>query len=130
MGDVIVEENDVYGDGVNIASRLESIADPGGIYISESILKAIQGQSNIQSKYLGEVKLKNVYYGVRTYALQSEELPAPNAKLELKHKSISKVRWIYMIVAFLAISLIVYFFALNNDLKVDESSVKKMAFGF
>ena len=60
LGDVTVEENDVHGDGVNVASRLESIADPGGIYISESIEKAIQGQTDVQAKYLGEVKLKNV----------------------------------------------------------------------
>ena len=43
LGDVTVEEDDVHGDGVNVASRLESIADAGGIYISESIEKAIQG---------------------------------------------------------------------------------------
>ena len=59
-GDITLENNDVYGDGVNVASRLQTIADPGGIYISESIEKAIQGQGNIQAKYLGEVKLRNV----------------------------------------------------------------------
>ena len=75
--DVTVEEDDVHGDGVNVASRLESIADPGGIYISESIEKAIQGQTDVQAKYLGEVKLKNVAYGVRTYALQGVGLPVP-----------------------------------------------------
>ena len=46
LGDVTVEEDDVHGDGVNVASRLESIADPGGIYISDAIEKAIRGQSD------------------------------------------------------------------------------------
>jgi len=69
-GDITLENDDVYGDGVNVASRLESIADPGGIYISDAIEKAIQGQSDVQAKYLGEIKLKNVAYGVRTYAVQ------------------------------------------------------------
>ncbi len=69
-GDITITENDIYGDGVNVAARLESIADPGGIYISESIEKAIRGQTGIQSKFLGEIQLKNVDYGVRTYALQ------------------------------------------------------------
>jgi len=78
LGDVTVEENDVYGDGVNVAARLESITDPGGIYISESIEKAIQGQSDIQAKYLGEIKLKNVAYSVRTYAVQGIGLPVPH----------------------------------------------------
>ncbi len=83
LGDITIENNDVYGDGVNVAARLESIADPGGIYISESIEKAIRGQSNVQAKYLGEVNLKNVDYGVRTYALQGVGLPVP----ELKEKA-------------------------------------------
>ncbi|MCZ6694316.1 MAG: hypothetical protein O6939_10480, partial [Bacteroidetes bacterium] len=82
LGDITIENNDAYGDGVNVASRLESIADPGGIYISESIEKAIQGQTEIQAKYLGEVKLKNVAYGVRTYAIQGVGLPVPKVDQE------------------------------------------------
>ena len=82
LGDVTVEEDDVYGDGVNVASRLESIADPGGIYISDSIEKAIRGQGDVQAKYLGEIKLKNVSYGVRTYAVQGVGLPVPEVKQE------------------------------------------------
>jgi len=77
-GDITIEIDDVYGDGVNVASRLESIADPGGIYVSDAIQKAIKGQSDVQAKYLGEVKLKNVDYDVRTYALQGVGLPIPN----------------------------------------------------
>jgi len=77
LGDITIENDDVYGDGVNVASRLESIADPGGIYISESIEKAMRGQHDIQAKYLGEIKLKNVDYDVRTYALQGVGLPVP-----------------------------------------------------
>ena len=80
LGDVTIENNDVYGDGVNVASRLESIADPGGIYISDAIEKAIRGQSDVQAKYLGESRLKNVDYGVRTYALQGVGLPVPEIK--------------------------------------------------
>ncbi|MCH7515006.1 MAG: adenylate/guanylate cyclase domain-containing protein, partial [Bacteroidetes bacterium] len=84
LGDVTVEEDDVHGDGVNVASRLESIADPGGVYISESIEKAIKGQTDVQAKYLGEIHLKNVAYGVRTYALQGVGLPVPVVREEKK----------------------------------------------
>ena len=80
LGDITIENNDVFGDGVNVAARLESIADPGGIYISDNIEKSIKGQTNVQSKYLGEIKLKNVAYGVRTYALQGADLPVPEVK--------------------------------------------------
>ncbi len=84
LGDVTVEDDDVHGDGVNVASRLESIADPGGVYISESIEKAIRGQTDVQAKYLGEIHLKNVDYGVRTYALQGVGLPVPEVMEEKK----------------------------------------------
>jgi tetratricopeptide (TPR) repeat protein len=63
LGDIVVEQSDVFGDGVNIASRLQSIADPGGIYISESVQKAIRSRNDIQTKYLAEVALKNVDSG-------------------------------------------------------------------
>ena len=53
LGDVPVEEKDVHGDGVNVASRLESIADTGGIYISDAIGEAIRGQADVQAKFLG-----------------------------------------------------------------------------
>ncbi|MCK5700315.1 MAG: hypothetical protein KAI29_04155, partial [Cyclobacteriaceae bacterium] len=64
--------------GVNIASRIQSIADPGGIYISESIQKAIRVKSSINTKYIGELNLKNVDYLVKTYAIQGEGLPVPS----------------------------------------------------
>ena len=51
-------------------------------YISDNIEKAIQGQTNVQAKYLREVKLKNVAYGVRTYAVQGVGLPVPEIKEE------------------------------------------------
>ena len=86
LGDITIENNDIFGDGVNVASRLESIADPGGIYISDNIEKSIKGQTNVQAKYLGEIKLKNVAYNVRTYALQGSGLPVPQVE---EYKEIS-----------------------------------------
>jgi len=115
LGDITIENNDVYGDGVNVASRLESIADPGGIYISESIEKAIQGQTNVQAKYLGEIKLKNVAYGVRTYAVQGVGLPVPEVKedkelsghfmAELKRRGVIRAAISYLVVALLLVLL-------------------------
>ena len=79
LGDITIEGEDVYGDGVNVASRLEAITDPGGIYISDAVLKAIRGQSKIKTMYLGEIALKNVSYELRTYAIQGDGLPIPAA---------------------------------------------------
>ena len=79
LGDVTFERGDVFGDGVNIASRIQSITDPGGIYISESLQKSIRAKSDIQTKYLGEFILKNVGYPVKTYSVQGEGLPVPSS---------------------------------------------------
>lgn len=90
LGDIMFENDDVFGDGVNLASRLQSITDPGGIYLSESLQKSIRGKSDIKTSYLGEFKLKNVDYPVRTYAVLGGELAAPNKERiqELSGKSL------------------------------------------
>ena len=77
LGDITTEDNDAFGDGVNLASRIQGIADPGGIYISESIENAIRNRSDIQTKYLGEAELKNVDYPVKVFAIQGEGFPVP-----------------------------------------------------
>jgi len=69
LGDLIFDNNDIYGDGVNIASRLESKATPGGIYISETIYNIVKGKSDTYFKFVGVLNLKNVQDPVRTYAV-------------------------------------------------------------
>jgi class 3 adenylate cyclase len=80
LGDVTIENEDVFGDGVNIASRLQSIADPGGIYISESIYEAIRAKQDIHCELLGDIQLKNVDHLVKTYYLRAKGLPKPSVK--------------------------------------------------
>lgn len=67
LGDVIIEENDIYGDGVNIASRLESLAEPGGVCISGSAFDHISGKVDVGFAALGEKKLKNIAAPTRVY---------------------------------------------------------------
>ena len=69
IGDVIVEPHDIFGDGVNIAARLESIAEPGGICISSSTYDHVRGKVGAEFADLGEQNLKNIALPVRTYAL-------------------------------------------------------------
>lgn len=68
VGDVIVEPHDIFGDGVNIAARLESIAAPGGICISSSAYEHIRGKVGIEFIDLGEQNLKNIARPIRAYA--------------------------------------------------------------
>lgn len=78
IGDIIIENEDIFGDGVNIASRIESLADPSGIYLSESMYQALHNHTDIQMQYLGEVALKNVYEPVRIYCVVGEDLHMPS----------------------------------------------------
>jgi formylglycine-generating enzyme required for sulfatase activity/class 3 adenylate cyclase len=75
LGDVIIETDDVYGDGVNIASRLESIADPGQVYISGGIYEQIKHKLVCGYESLGDRKVKNITDPVRVYRV----LPDPAA---------------------------------------------------
>jgi TolB-like protein/class 3 adenylate cyclase len=67
VGDVIVEPNDIFGDGVNIAARLESIAKPGGICIAAAAYDQVRGKVDLQFADLGEQNLKNIDLPVRAY---------------------------------------------------------------
>ncbi len=72
LGEVIVDRDDIYGDGVNVAARLESLADPGGICISESVFQQVQDKIDAQFDDIGEQKLKNIERPVRTYRVVPE----------------------------------------------------------
>src|SRR6202171_1828732 len=69
IGDVIVEPHDIFGDGVNIAARLESIAEPGGICISSAAYDQVRGKVRVEFADLGEQNLKNIARPVRAYAV-------------------------------------------------------------
>lgn len=70
LGDVIVgEEGDLYGDGINIAVRLEALADPGGILMSEKVYSELEGKLDAGFEDRGEQRLKNIAKPVRAYAI-------------------------------------------------------------
>src|ERR1700732_5215966 len=69
IGDVIVEPHDIFGDGVNIAARLEGIAEPGGICISSSTYDQVRGKVAVEFADLGEQELKNIARPIRAFAV-------------------------------------------------------------
>ncbi|MGO7035672.1 adenylate/guanylate cyclase domain-containing protein [Rhizobium ruizarguesonis] len=71
IGDVIGEGSDIYGEGVNIAARLETLAEPGGICMSEKVHNEVQGKISIIMKDLGLVQLKNIAAPVRTFGMMT-----------------------------------------------------------
>ena len=80
QADVIFEESDVHGDGVNIASRIESLAIPGSIFISAKVYDDIKNQKDFQTVSLGKYVLKNVKEPVEIYAISNPGLQIPDAK--------------------------------------------------
>jgi len=72
LGDVIIEQDDIYGDGVNIAARLEAIAEPGGICISSKVHDEIIGKIDFSCQDLGLQQLRNIGKPIRAYRLTLE----------------------------------------------------------
>lgn len=77
VGDVVAEGNTIYGDGVNIASRLESLAVPGSIFFSGKVYDDIKNQKELQTLLLGKYSLKNVKEPVDIYALTNPGIITP-----------------------------------------------------
>lgn len=80
LGDVIVEGSDLYGDGVNLAARLEAIAEPGGLCVSAKVFAEVQGKVDISFNDLGEKTLKNIAVPQRVYgAMDPAQKLAPSS---------------------------------------------------
>jgi adenylate cyclase len=73
VGDIIIDEDDIFGDGVNIAARLEGIATPGGVCISDDAQRQIRGKLDVAFDDMGPQALKNISEPMRSWRLQSGE---------------------------------------------------------
>ncbi len=90
LGEVIFENDDVFGDGVNIASRIQALATPGGIWVSESVHNNVSNKIDIETEYVKIEQLKNVKEPVRIYQVKAEgvESPQPDISMSRKTKSL------------------------------------------
>jgi adenylate cyclase len=90
LGDVLIEGDDILGDGVNIAARLEGIAKPGGNCISEDAFRQVRGKVEPEFADIGEQSLKNIARPLRVYRIgpspTPEQPPTPPAALPLPDK--------------------------------------------
>ena len=131
IGEIIVENDDIFGDGVNIASRIESIADPGGIYISGSIEKELHNHADIQTKYFGHVELKNVEEQVKIHYVIGYGLATPSRRkikqLRLKRLERSNKRkpvfYVLLVLLVLLLFSINYWFGNRTERKVKSIAV-------
>lgn len=74
IGDILVEGDDIYGDGVNVTARLEALADPGGICVSQNVFDQVKNKVDLGFEDMGDQKVKNIAEPVRAYRVQ---LPRP-----------------------------------------------------
>jgi adenylate cyclase len=72
VGDIIIDEGDIYGDGVNIASRIETLAEPGAVCLSDDAFRQIKGKLPLDVTDMGEQQLKNIAQPVRVYGVRGE----------------------------------------------------------
>jgi adenylate cyclase len=77
IGDIIIDDDDIFGDGVNVAARVESECQPGGVCLSGSAYEQVRGKTAFDFDDLGERSLKNIDRPVRLYAARTTALPAP-----------------------------------------------------
>ena len=83
LGDVIVDDDDIFGDGVNVASRIESVAKPGGVSVSSSVRENVGNKLDLIFEDTGEQQLKNIDFPVRVYNVVLGAGPAPKAPAEV-----------------------------------------------
>jgi adenylate cyclase len=131
LGDVIEEGNRIYGDGVNIAARMEGLAEGGGVCISGTVYDAIENKIGLEYEYLGEQEVKNIPKPIRAYRVLSYPGAAAHRVIKAK-KAVSKSwRNVAVIVAALLVSgfvLAILNFYLHPTPPVEVASVKKMSF--
>jgi len=104
LGDVLQERDRIYGDGVNIAARMESLAEAGGIFISGTVYDAIENKIGLEYEYLGEQKVKNIDKPVRAYRVLS--YPGAAAHRVVKAKKAVGRTWRNVVMAIAAVLIL------------------------
>ena len=101
LGEVIFENEDIFGDGVNIASRIQAFAVPGSIYVSEAIHNNISNKQGIETKFVKQEKLKNVAFPIRIYEVLTahktdSKISNKESLKEVSEKSIAVLPFVNM----------------------------------
>lgn len=105
MGDIIFDEDRIYGDGINIAARLERLAEGGGICISGSAYEQVKNRVPFGCSYLGEHEVKNITDPVPVYRIWPDDRPAECSVADVRRRPESRPRWMLTAVAALLVGL-------------------------
>ena len=105
LGDVVEDDDRIYGDGVNIAARMESLAEGGGVCISGTVYDQVKNKLGLEYEYLGEQSVKNIEQPVRVYRVLS--FPGAAAHRVVKAKSTAQKTWRNLVMAIAAVLICV-----------------------
>ena len=136
LGDVMVEGADLYGEGVNVAARLQALADPGGIIISGSVYDQVRGKLVVDYEFAGPQLVKNIADPIPTFRLRLDGVPDPvprpwwrlwsmdqvqptprHPSAQLRQKRPKRRRWLVV-----SLILIGFFFSMNMFANAEEGA--------
>ena len=132
VGDVVDEGGRIYGDGVNIAARVEGLAEAGGICISGRVYDQVENKLDLAYEFLGEQKVKNITRPVRIYRVLSDSGAAAHRVVKVKKAAGQRRQKMAMVIAAVvvvgAVAVAGWQFYQRKVTKVKVASVEKMAF--
>jgi TolB-like protein/class 3 adenylate cyclase/cytochrome c-type biogenesis protein CcmH/NrfG len=103
LGDVIHDDTRIYGDGINIAARLEALADPGGVLVSSTVYDQIRGKLPVAFEDLGERQVKNIEQPVRVYRLGAPAASASAPATPVSRPAVARRRIVWGLAALLVV---------------------------
>ena len=116
LGDVVYQNDDVFGDGVNIASRIQELASPGELLISEPVNQNISNKKGITTKYGGQKQLKGVKEQVKVYRVgERNSINSEDSKTEQKDPERNFKKAVWLIITVLLLSVVGYFIFSNRS---------------
>ncbi len=134
-GDTIVTNEEIIGDGVNVAARIEALARPGSIYISEKVYDEVKNQPELLTASMGVHKLKNVTKPMEVYAVSNYELGGIESAETKIIGNNPHVKWSVIAAVAILLGILVYFSGifsgkpgLDHNTKLDEKSIAVLPF--
>ena len=135
LGEVVFENDDVFGDGVNIASRIESLGIAGSVLLSKAVRDQVKNNSDFQLDSLGSFDFKNVSEPMEVFALANPGFAVPRreemqGKLKLPHKKSNTLKWIILAAFIIVVSFAVWFLKgqMKDSGETGDQSIAVLAF--